>query len=273
MRAINPAFAARTIEEATPSLKNSLINFLLLKQDRSHLREIVYQAVERQAATDIAAVPVEATVDRTRLIHAGYVLCGIMAVIAAYKILSPKDPFQTAARVLAPWADIARPSRVQIAEVQPGSTEVYYGQTVPIAATLRGVREGDAVKVLYTTADGQAIDRPVPMKLAAGDRYECTLPPADAASPAAVAGIQQDITYRIIAGDAESSQYRLMVVSAPTIIVERLDISISRLYKEATRTVEQHGDIKALEGTKGHDPRHRQPADQSRLDRVRSCRG
>src|SRR5207237_8374196 len=95
VRAINPAFAARTIEEATPTLKNSLINFLLLKQDRSRIREIVYQAVERQAAADIAAVPVEATVDRSRLIHAGYVLCGIMAVIAAYKILSPKDPFQT----------------------------------------------------------------------------------------------------------------------------------------------------------------------------------
>src|SRR5205814_6946068 len=117
VRAINPTYAARTIEEATPSLKNSLINFLLLKQDRSRIREIVYQAVERQAAADIAAVPVEATVDRSRLIHAGYVLCGIMAVIAAYKILSPKDPFQTAARVLAPWADIARPSRVQIVEV------------------------------------------------------------------------------------------------------------------------------------------------------------
>jgi collagen type III alpha len=125
------------------------------------------------------------------------VLCGIMAVIAAYKILSPKDPFQTAARVLVPWADIARPSRVQIAEVQPGSTEVYYGQTVPISATLRGVREGDAVNVLYTTADGQAINRPVPMKLAAGDRYEGTLPPADAASPAAVAALSPAMPSRL----------------------------------------------------------------------------
>src|SRR3954469_2049108 len=163
IRTINPEYAARTIEEATPTLKNSLINFLLLRHDRSSLKEIVYQAVEKQAAADIAAVPVEATVDRSRLIHAGYVLCGIMAVIAAYKILSPKDPFQTAARVLAPWADIARPSRVQIVEVQPGTTEVYYGQAVPVSAIIRGAREGDAIKVLYTTADGQAIDRSVPM--------------------------------------------------------------------------------------------------------------
>src|SRR5205085_554713 len=72
VRTINPAYAARTIEEATPTLKNSLINFLLLRQDRSGIKEIVYQAVQRQAASDISMVPVESAVDRTRLIHAGY---------------------------------------------------------------------------------------------------------------------------------------------------------------------------------------------------------
>ena len=50
-------------------------------------------------------MPVEATVDRSRLIRAGYVLCAVMALFAAYKIFSPKDPFQTIARVALPWAD------------------------------------------------------------------------------------------------------------------------------------------------------------------------
>ena len=85
-------------------------------------------------------MPVEATVDRSRLIHAGYVLCGVMALFAAYKILSPKDPFQTVARVLAPWADIARPSRVQISDVQPGNAEVYHGQTVNVSALVTASR-------------------------------------------------------------------------------------------------------------------------------------
>ena len=67
---------------------------MLLRQDKGGIREIVYQAVEKQAATDIAGVPVETTIDRSRLIYAGYFLCGVMAVFAAYKILSPKDPFQ-----------------------------------------------------------------------------------------------------------------------------------------------------------------------------------
>src|SRR5688500_11382026 len=42
VRSINPTYAARTIEEATPSLKNSLINFLLLRQDRGGVREVVF---------------------------------------------------------------------------------------------------------------------------------------------------------------------------------------------------------------------------------------
>src|SRR4029453_11990340 len=104
IKTINPTYAARTIEEATPTLKNSLINFLLLRQDRRAVRGVIYDAVEAKAAADIATVPVEATVDRTRLIRAGYVLCGAMAIVAAYKIFSPKDPFQTAARVALPWA-------------------------------------------------------------------------------------------------------------------------------------------------------------------------
>src|SRR5439155_22699042 len=129
--------------------------FLLLRHDRGRLKEIVYQAIEKQAAADIAALPVEAAVDRSRLIYAGYVLCVVLAIFAGYKILSPKDPFQTVARILAPWAEIARPSRVQISEVEPGSAEVYYGQSVPIFATVRGARDGEKISARFTTADGQ----------------------------------------------------------------------------------------------------------------------
>lgn len=249
VRAINPAYAARTIEEATPTLKNSLINFLMLRQDRSGLKEIVYQAVEQQAATDIAAVPVEAAVDRSRLIHAGYALCAAMTIFAAYKILSPKDPFQTIARVLAPWAEIVRPSRVQISEVEPGSTEVYYGQTVHITATVRGVRDNDKVSVRYSTADGQTIDQPIEMKLAAGNRYECDLPP-EQGQFAASTGLLQNATYRVVAGDAETFPYRLSVVAAPTIIVDRLDYQFPAYTRKVAESIRQQGDIKALEGTK-----------------------
>jgi hypothetical protein len=251
VRRINATYAARTIEEATPSLKNSLINFLLLKQDHRGIKEVVYQAVEEKAASDIASVPVEATVDRSRLIRAGYVLCAVMAVFAAYKILSPKDPFQTIARVALPWADIARPSRVEISDVLPGNSEVYLGQTVEVSALVSGVREGDPVTLIFSTEDGQTVDRPLSMALdKSGLRYQCTLPPPDDALVAVASGLQQDVTYRIVAGDAETSQYKLAVVAAPTIIVERLEFQYPAYTKKQPATVPQRGDIKGPEGTK-----------------------
>lgn len=250
VRAINPAYAAKTIEDATPSFKNSLINFLLLREDRSGIREIVYQAVEKQAAADIVRVPVESTIDRTPLIHAGYLLCGVMAVLAAYKILSPKDPFQTVARVIAPWADIVRPSRVEVTDLEPGNSDVYYGRTVQVSATIRGLRSSERVAVKFSSADGQIVDQAVEMQRTAGDRFEGVLPPPQAGASALAVGLQQNVTYRVVAGDAETSHYRLNVISAPTIVVEKLELVFPPYTKKPTEIVEQQGDIKALEGTK-----------------------
>ena len=90
LRRINPAYAAQTIERGEPSLKNSLLNYLLLRRESEGMQALVYQAVQQRAAADVARVEVDQTVDRTALIRAGYVLAAIMAVAAAYKILSRK---------------------------------------------------------------------------------------------------------------------------------------------------------------------------------------
>jgi hypothetical protein len=90
VRAVNPTYSARAIEEAQPSLKNSLVNFLLLKQDNASVKEAVLEAMEHRAASDIATVEVESAIDRTPLIRMGYVLCGVLAV--AERSLSNRGP-------------------------------------------------------------------------------------------------------------------------------------------------------------------------------------
>ena len=110
IRPISPLYAARTIEQSTPSLKNSLLNFLFFRSQPTLLNEGIYQTLQDRAAADLRHVPVEVVVDRTRLITTGYVLAGVLAAGAVYTIASPKDPFQTIQRVSMPWADIARPA-------------------------------------------------------------------------------------------------------------------------------------------------------------------
>src|ERR1043166_6616393 len=51
-RRINPLFAAQTIERGHPSLKNSVINFLLLRSRAAQMPSVVFEAMEQRAASD-----------------------------------------------------------------------------------------------------------------------------------------------------------------------------------------------------------------------------
>ena len=110
LRRINPAYAARAVEQSDPSLKNSLINFLTFRRDATPTNRLVYQALRQQAATDLREVNIDLAVDRTRLIRVGYVVVALMVCFALYTILSPKDVFQSVLRVAAPWARRAPPA-------------------------------------------------------------------------------------------------------------------------------------------------------------------
>ena len=101
--AINPLYAARALEEQQPSLKNSLINFLLFRSDRAGLRLGVYQTLQHQAASDLTHTPLDSAANHKHALQMGYVLAGVLIVCGAYVILSPKSFFQTAARVAAIW--------------------------------------------------------------------------------------------------------------------------------------------------------------------------
>ena len=104
---VNPIYAAHAIERNKPSLKNSLINFLLFRQQREAVSNVVFNALEQQAVSDLSGVHVESAVDRTRLIRLGYVLIGCLLAFGVYFVLSPKDPFTTVQRVMLPWVDVA----------------------------------------------------------------------------------------------------------------------------------------------------------------------
>jgi hypothetical protein len=248
-RAINPVYAAQTIEHASPSLKNSLINLLLFRQQRGEISDAVYQTLEEQAAQGLTRASVDSAVDRTALIRIGYVLLAVVAVGALYKVLSPKDPIVTAERVLLPWSDIVPASRVRIRDVTPGSVTVSRGEFVDVSAEVRGIEDDDPVLLRFTTDDGQAVDKPIEMKLSDdGLRFVGRLP--DAGPSAGRVGLAQNVRYRIEAGDASSLDYRVIVVPAPSILVERIDYDYPDYTGYLDRQVEGSGEIRAIEGTR-----------------------
>jgi len=243
MKRINPVYAARQIEQARPTLKNSVINFLLFRQSSTPMHRAVYAAVEARAAGDLAQVKVESTIDRSRVIRIGYVLLGVLVLYAAYQVASPKDPLRTLSRVLLPWADIQRPTRVSFVNLEPeGDTRLYRGKTLKVSADVFGLDEDEPVHVVYTTDDQQAVDQSIAMR-ADGSHYTLVL-------GRETNGLQQSMTMHLRAGDATTRPLRVEVVPAATLEVERIEYEYPPYTGYAKRVTNDVRNIEAIEGTR-----------------------
>ncbi|MCA9229772.1 MAG: hypothetical protein KDA57_03915 [Planctomycetales bacterium] len=243
---INPAYAALAIEKSSPSLKNSLLNLLLLRSHRRQLSQQVYQAIEQQAAQRLAQVPIESVVDRSAVLRLGYILVAVVALCALYRILSPKDLVASAGRVLLPWSDITVPSRVQLSAITPGNTQTAKGDQVEVAAEVLGLETDEPVRLLYSTADQQIVEQEILMTAATGGvQFKAKLPGHMAGSD----GVQQDLVYWIEAGDARSPRYQVSVFARPTLVVQSVRYDYPDYTGYPSHEEQHSGDIHAVEGT------------------------
>lgn len=246
---VNPIYAARTLEQARPSLKNGLINLLLLRREEkpaqeNPLSERVIAGLQTTTANELEQIPAEVAVDRIHLIRRGYFLVGLVALAAVYLVLSPKNPVPSFGRVLWPWARIPAPSRVQIEQISPGDATVFQGRTVLVSAVVEGLRPDEEVLLRYSTEDGQLVDQAVPMVPGQGlGRYECQIPPTQA-------GLQQSLRYSLAAGDCITFDYTLQMEVPPTIVVDSVEYSYPPYTGLGERTVSDAADIRAIEGTR-----------------------
>jgi hypothetical protein len=243
VRRINPVYAAYTIERHRPGIKNSLINFLMLRSGADRVPDRIYEAMEAQAVSALTSAHAEVAVDRAPVIRLLLALVAVIFCLSLYAVLSPKSLFRSFGRVMSPWSDLAPPTRVAINDIQPGNGSGFHDQHVAVSAQLDGLRSGEPVTVRYSTLDGQVVSRPVPMTLPdSGYRHVAEL-------PADNLGLQQDLEYWITAGDAISPHYRLKVDTAPAIVIEEIEYQYPKYTELPPRKVARHGDIQALAGT------------------------
>ena len=246
---INPIFVAQSIEQGQPSFKNSLINLLLLRlhpEDLGHneLAQRVYEGMQVRTAADLSKVPADAAVDRSHLIRFAYVLVAVVAFCALYLVFSPKNPLVSFGRVIWPWSQAPTPTRVRIDAIAPGDSIVFQGDTVTVSAEVRGLRSNESINLVYSSADGQSVDQVVPMRaMPGGLSYQCEVPPGSL-------GLQQDLDYRLSAGDCTTRRFHLTAEVPLAIQVDRLEYQYPAYTGMAVKTVPRDGDIRAVEGAR-----------------------
>ena len=163
---VNPVYAASLIEDAEPGLKNSLINWVYLRREKTAdpVSCNVFQSLEIHTAKTLVNTSETVVIDRAALIRLGIVLGVLLLFLCGYVLLSPKNPLVTFARILVPWADIAAPTRVQIDDPQPGDTLCGLGDQITVTAEIRGLRDGEIPEVRISTPDGRIQNAATQMK-------------------------------------------------------------------------------------------------------------
>ncbi|MBQ2788411.1 MAG: hypothetical protein IJE97_02150, partial [Thermoguttaceae bacterium] len=206
----------------------------------------ILRGVALQAASRAASAPSETLVDCSGLIRWGVAFAIVVAVCAVYSVFSPKSPFASVGRIVAPTANIERPQAVALEEVSPGDATVYQGDFLDVAAKIDGAGSLP-VEIFYSTEDGRLVDLRVPMKPVGASRFEARFPNGDD-------GFSEPLTYRVVVGkggrfESVSPTYRVDVKPRPTFQVEKTTLKFPDYTGLTPQTFANQGDVRAVEGT------------------------
>ena len=241
---INPAYAAKRIEHLLPEFKNGLISWLELDQlPENGVPRGIMSALTYRAARHLGGQDPSTTVDTSRLIKLIGVVLLLFTSLVVYTMVSPKSVLDTGKRIAMPWRTIAAPSRVQILSVKPGAVELTQGKPLDVDVEIRGIRTHEAVRVRFTTIDGQLRDQRVELTpVTEGYHYSGKV-------RTETTGVEHELDYWIEAGDATSGPYRVSLSPLPSVALEHVALKFPAYTKIADRQV-NGGDFEAIEGTR-----------------------
>ena len=214
VRRVSGFYAARMIEEADPSLKNSLITYLDLRRRRGELSRSAMAAIKAGAVHHLTRLEIDNVVNQRRLLRVVYGFSAVVVVFCLYAVLSPRSVLDSARRAL--LADLVRPTRTRLLNITPGDdperSRIVAGTEALFTVEVQGARPSRVV--LHASTDGG--------KYFASDEFRSGTRHHDPWRTT-VPNVQQDIDYYVTASDAESRMYHLEVIPAPMVTGVWLD--------------------------------------------------
>ena len=212
---VNPYYAARQIEEAIPGAKNSVVNWLDLRQRQ--LPAAIHDALGLRAARDLKTTDPDQAVNSkhgwTLVIVAGVLVFGLLALF-----IKETERFGSLmGHAFYPLGDVALTSRTKITLLSPagGDVTVAPQERVLFRARIAGdvphVNTPRSPRLLYRYLPGDSwVALPLEPETTderAGPETWTTTMPGDL--------VQNGFSYKLAAGDAETPQYQVTVRSLP----------------------------------------------------------
>lgn len=205
---VNPYYAARRLEETIPDSKNSVINWLDLKDQP--LPPVIHQAVGTRAARDVAKADPELVGSKGELAKLGTCAAVLFVGLVVLCALVPRQFGSLMGRAFLPIrsATLARATTITVVKPAPDAV-VALGQRVDFVAKIEGriapVNSPGAPALLYRHTTSDAAVR-VPLELDNLGQWVVRLSPDQ---------VRAGLYWKIVAGDVETPEAQLRVRSAP----------------------------------------------------------
>jgi hypothetical protein len=240
IRRINTFYTARTIEQATPEFKNSLINFLDLRRHPDQIPSGVLSLLEERAVADLSHVQVDEKINHDRLVRACYGLAGAVLVTCAAVLINALFMHRSLAdsigRALFPTAEIQPPTRTRLSDIKPGDKTVVAHTPVKVSALADGNDPGQVT--LYWSDDGGKFWHEQPMKN-----------PESQFDPWWVEVlIEKQSRYYLVGGDCRTREFSIDVTQPPMVTELQLIYDFPE-YTGWAQSTSRNGNIDALENT------------------------
>jgi hypothetical protein len=209
-RPINPYYAARRLEETIPEAKNSIVNWLDLRQQPIALA--FRNAISHQAATDLRAADLEQAISARRAAWLGGAATALFVCLLILFVLGPRQFFSLMNRAFAPFSEspIATRTRLEIERPEGGDVTIPIGRAIDFSVWVEGripeTSSPEALKLLYRYNLGDPYQtRPLERGESSREWFTSLL----------ASEVHNGLWYRMAGGDTQTPEYHVQVRSTP----------------------------------------------------------
>lgn len=212
-RRINPYYAARQLEKTIPEARDSIINWLDLREEP--LPAVFRSALSTRAAGELKQADIDhvTSTGKNRWLAAGVVV--LVLPLAFLFLMRPGQTASLLGRAFLPFNEIKVPTTTHLTLLEPKGGNASVAEKEPVLFRVRiegrvpALDAPDAPSLLYRFRPSDPYVKKLLYNLH-DNEWTAKLPASDI--------LNGRVFYKIMAGDAETPEYQIEVLSDPVVL-------------------------------------------------------